>query len=60
MEIKNIEVNAYGNIFIDWKDDWEFGTVKLDLRNNLIYSEQMGIDFVKELMNKVIDNCEII
>lgn len=60
MEIQYIEVNNYGKIFIDWVDGWEFGTATFDFKDNLIYSENMGVEFVKELINKVIDNCEII
>lgn len=60
MEIENIEVNHYGNIFVDWSRGWEYGTVVFDFKSNEIYSEQMGIEFIKELMNKVIDNCKII
>lgn len=60
MKIKKVEVNDYGKIFIDWVNDWEYGTVTFDFKTNKIYSENMGVKFVKELMNKVIDNCEII
>ena len=50
------------SIIIDWSDDWEFGSIHItndDLGNIVIDSEYTGKEFVKRVLENLVDNATV-